>query len=138
MKKSKIAIKEVFKNKEFNNLLSDYFDGDLEINNIDSLQLDSWGMIIYEFDMDKAGAESVYALEFEKETEAIDMTFKDDSEFTIITVREEKAKLLRWLLKTIGYNKWSDMGGWDPTKYPIYSEYVTMNSDTEADTKKDW
>ena len=61
------------------------------------------------------------------------MTYKKDSDFTAITVREDKGTLLRWALNTIGFNKWSDMSEFQPTDYDVYSEYVTLHSDDEVE-----
>lgn len=140
MKKSKRAIKEVFKNKEFRNVLSRYFSGDMDTYDVDDLQIDSWGTIIHRFDMDKEGAEKFAALAHEEDTTMIDITYNDDSEFLGIVVRKNKGALLKWLLDIIGYEDWEDLTGikFDPTKYDTYSEYVTLNSDEEADSKKGW
>lgn len=131
MKKSKRAIKEVFKNSDFRMLLTDYYDGDLDPNNLEDLTMDSWGMIIYRFDMDKPGAEKMNELRFDKKVTAINITYKDDSEFSAISVKEEYGALLRWLLDLIGYEDWEDISDFRPNNYDTYSEYITMYGDEE-------
>lgn len=133
MKKSKRAIKEVFKNDDFRMLLTDYYKGDLDPHNLEDLTMDSWGMIIYRFDMDKDGAEDMIRLRHDKEVTSINITYDEDTNFSAITVREDKGALLIWLLDLIGFENYTDMDDFDPNNYDTYSKYVTLHSDDEEE-----
>lgn len=124
MKKSKRAVEEVFKNKEFTEFISAYFDGDFDPYKPEHWILDSWELAYHRFDMTPIGAESMKALD-EKDSYAINITQKNDDYFTALSVKRAKAGLLLWLLDIVGFEDYQEMKKFDPYDYDLFNEYIT-------------
>jgi hypothetical protein len=42
-------------------------------------------------------------------------------------INKEYAKLLQWMLDLVGRNNYEDLSSFDPYKYDVFNEYITMH-----------
>lgn len=129
MNSSKRVIKEIFKNKEFLELVDDYFKGDIDPYDPQNWIVDSWGMEVYRLDMDENGAREMKTLMNRKF--ALNITHDADTMFSAIVVDKNKAALLSWLIDTIGFD-YENMEDFDPYDYDTFSEIITMYGDNNV------
>lgn len=128
IKKSKKAIRYIFEDKYFPNVIKRLEDGLIDPYDVYSWKINpSWGLDTYHFHMDKNGAEKVNKLK-NSASFVLNITEKDDSEFIIIMINKEYGGLLVWMLDVIGFENYEDIKNFDPYKYDVFNEYITKNN----------
>lgn len=127
IKKSKKAIRCVFEDKYFPNVIKRLEDGLIDPYDVYSWKVNpGWGLDTYHFNMDEEGAEKVNKLK-NSASFVLNITEKDDVKFNIIMINKQYGGLLIWMLDIIGFENYEDIKNFDPYKYDVFNEYTTRN-----------
>lgn len=126
MKSSKRAIKEIFKDKDFVDIMDRYFKGEFDPYKAENWIIDEWEFTFMRFPMNKFGARQMLDVAESEDEFAVSLTYKDDSDFTAISVKKKYGGLLLWLLDTIGFENYQEIEKFNPNDYNVYNELKTM------------
>ncbi len=108
-----------------------FLDGDINPYNVLTWGINpGWGFDEYKFPMNWNGADKIKSYK-DSASFVLNLTQKDSDKFRIVMINKEHAKTMLWMLDLVGTNNYEELTSFDPYKYDVFNEYITMHGKSD-------